>query len=416
MRLLWVSHLLPFPPQGGARQRSFGLLRGLAREAEVTFVGFNQADFCSPEEIDDACKGLSDYCTVAFTESIPSDTRFQGKRRLALKSLFTRHPYTINWLQSRAFAHRLRSVVADVQPDLAHFDTISLAPYRRLVGDIPATLNHHNVESHMLFRRAEKTSGTAARLYYRQEARRLDRYQTEVAGDFAMHLVCSPEDEARLRPSAPDARIEVIPNGVDITYFRPLDPAPPKTPKTLIFVGGLSWYPNVSAVQFLVERIWPRIPDPDARLTIVGRSPPEWLTAVCRRDPRVTVTGWVDDVRPVMARSTAFVCPIFDGGGTKLKVLDSLAMGVPLVANPIACEGIDVEDEKNVLLASTEEEFVRQIRRIWDDPALGPRLAARGVELIHAKYSFDAIGKRLSAFYAELVESARTHGGSPANA
>ena len=172
----------------------------------------------------------------------------------------------------------------------------------------------------------------------------------------------------------------------------------------------------MSAVQFLVHRVWPRIPDEDARLTIVGRSPPEWLSEICKRDPRVSVTGWVDDVRPVMSRATAFVCPIFDGGGTKLKVLDTLAMGVPLVAHPIACEGIDVTDEQNVLLASTEDDFVRQIRRVWDDPALGARLAARGIELIHAKYSFDAIGKRLTSLYTELVDSERRYGGSHASA
>ena len=210
----------------------------------MTFVGFNQTDFCSPDEIDDASRGLSEYCTVAFTEGIPVDARFQGKRRLALRSLFTRNPYTVNWLESPTFERRLRSVVADLKPDLAHFDTISLAPYRRLVPDVPATLNHHNVEAHMLFRRAEKTSRIVPRLYYRQEARRLERYQGEVAPEFQMHLVCSAEDEARLRPSAPDARIEVVPNGVDISYFRPLDLPPPKTPKSLIFVGGLVGTPT----------------------------------------------------------------------------------------------------------------------------------------------------------------------------
>lgn len=403
MRILWVSHLLPFPPQGGARQRAFGLLRGVAREHEVTFVGFNQADFCSPAELEDARDGLSKYCEVALVEGIPSDNRILGKQRLAIASLFKRNPYTINWLSSRAFGERLRSIVGELQPDLAHFDTISLAPYRRLAPGAVATLNHHNVESHMLLRRAERETGSLARQYYRQEALRLQRYERDVAPHFAMHLVCSSPDAARLRAVAPHARIEVIPNGVDTSYFHQSNPPPSKVRKSLIFIGGLSWYPNVSAVSFLIRRVWPLIPDLDATLTIIGRSPPDWLVRESQSDRRIVVTGWVDDVRPFMERSAVYVCPIFDGGGTRLKVLDALAMGVPLVASRIACEGIDVEDGRHVLIAGAAEEFARQINAVWDDAALAVQLATNGVDLIRTKYSFDAIGKELSTAYAGLV-------------
>ena len=405
MRFLWLSHLIPFPPLGGARQRSFGILRELSREFDVTFAGFNQADFCSPEEVEEACSGLSQYCTIAFTEPIPSDLRKFGKHRLAARSLFTRDPYTVNWLSSRRFRERLLSTVARLQPDLVHLDTISLAPYRTLAPRAVATLNHHNVESQMLLRRAEHATSPVARSYYRQEARRLQRFESAVAPQFGLHLVCSWPDAERLRLVNAGARAAVIPNGVDIEYFRPSIPPPQRTTKSLIFVGGLSWYPNLSAVKFLCQKIWSQIPDEDATLTIVGRSPPEWLVALSGRDPRVRVPGWVDDVRPLMERAAVYACPVFDGGGTKLKVLDALAMGVPLVANPVACEGIDVEDGCHVLLASTPSEFLRKIRLLWDDLAVGERLSANGIELIHGTYSYSVIGERLRQLYADLVMS-----------
>jgi glycosyltransferase involved in cell wall biosynthesis len=256
----------------------------------------------------------------------------------------------------------------------------------------------------MLQRRAEHEENPIARAYYRLEGRRLQHYEAKVASQFAAHLACSGPDADRLRMIAPDApRIEVIPNGVDMNYFRPSADPRASTPKSLVFIGGLSWYPNLSAVKLLCTGIWPLIPDADAVLTIIGRNPPDWLAALSRADPRIRVLGWVDDVRPWIGQSTVYVCPVFDGGGTRLKVLDALAMGIPMVAHPIACEGIEVKDGHHVLLAREPAEFVRKIRMLWEDPALRDKVSTAGIQLIRHRYSYGVIGAQVRGLYARLL-------------
>jgi len=316
----------------------------------------------------------------------------------------TRAPYTVNWLQSKTFATALRGAIKVNSYDLAHFDTISLAQYKSLLPDIPASLTHHNIESAMLLRRASIDSNAFRRAYFWQEGRRLELYESRIAKSFEIHLTCSALDATRLETISAHARTAVIPNGVDTGYF---DPAPferSQTPQSLVFAGGLTWYPNVSAIHFLVREVWPQLKRkyPNAVATIIGRRPPDWLKAAAAIDQSIRVTGFVDDVRPYMAGSQVYVCPIFDGGGTKLKVLDALAMGVPLVAHPISCEGITVTPERNVLLATTPNEFVEQIGRLFDDSDLRMRLSRAGRELAVSHYDFESIGRNLASIYDEL--------------
>ena len=412
MRVLWISHLIPFPPAGGARQRSFGLLSQVAKQHEIIFAGFNQTSFCPVDKLQAAIEGLQQHCHVEHVDSIPSDRGRVHRYALAARSLVTRNPYTINWLDKPAFREKIFEIVRTHAPDILHIDTVSLIPYRTVAPEIPAALNHHNVESRMLLRRAQHERNTALSAYYRQEGRRLRAYEKRTSTLFGAHLACSELDGEALQDISPSVRVEVVPNGVDRTYFRPSSPPPARQPKTAIFAGGLGWYPNASAVRFLIERVWPLIPDADARLTIVGREPPVWLREAALKDTRISVTGWVDDVRPHIEGSSVYVCPIFDGGGTKLKVLDALALGIPLIANPIACEGISVTNGIDVLFAETPQEFANKIVAVWNNPAAFEHIGANGVKLIADKYDIVGIGRRLASIYQELVDARRRRSGT----
>jgi glycosyltransferase involved in cell wall biosynthesis len=166
-----------------------------------------------------------------------------------------------------------------------------------------------------------------------------------------------------------------------------------------VFVGGMDLYANRSAVQLLVGEIWPRLAsDPSWRLIIVGRNPiPELLEAA--RDPRVSAPGFVNDVRPYVAAAGIYVCPIRDGGGTRLKVLDALAMGKALIATRLAVEGIEVEDGVHYLSAETVDDFVAQIRRVAAQSDLRKALGREGRAFVEARYGWESIGKRLLDAY-----------------
>jgi glycosyltransferase involved in cell wall biosynthesis len=408
MRILWLSHLVPYPPKGGVQQRSYNLIRELSKHHEVILLAFNQrAHLKDAPAVNDAVSHFSQFCKVEAVLPIDSDGQRFGRARLALRSLFGSQPYTIQWLDSTDYENAVTSAIRKYSPDAIHVDTISLARYRLLAPKIPAALNHHNIESDMLLRRAELESNLAARFYYWQEGKRLRSYERSVATNFEAHFTCSALDAQRLVTvvNKPLATV-VIPNGVDLAYFQPTGQHD-KKPESMVFAGRMSWYPNAAAMRFMVREVWPLMTKqcPGATLTIIGKSPEQELIAAAARDPRITVTGFVDDVRPYLESASVYVCPIFDGGGTKLKILDALAMGCALVAHPVACEGIEVTAGKNVLFATTAPEFVAATARLFEDPALRLSLAVEARRLAQSTYSFVEIGRKLAASYESLGES-----------
>ncbi len=416
MKILWISHFLPYPPKGGLLLRGYNLVRELSRYAAVDLLAFNQPRLLhpllpgshDPEAI--AIEELGRFCRVVGVENIPLSDRPWGAGVLAAKSLFSRYPYTVNWLVSRRFSDRLARVLAQTQYDVVHFDTISLAYYRHLLerhaSGSALSLGHHNIESHMLLRRAGKSGNWLKRLYYFQEGLRLARYEKRVCPEFDLNIVCSDLDANRLSKLARIPRIRAIENGVDIEYFRP--GAKAGDPKRLIFVGTMNWYPNVDAMRFFLSAVWPVLTqlEPGVSMEIVGANPPADLMEYQQKDTRVRVHGFVDDVRPYLAEAGIYVCPVRDGGGTKLKVLDAFSSGVPMVAHPIACEGIAVEDGRHVLLASDPDSYATKIIELMQDEPLRCRMATEARKLVETRYSFASIGRRL---YEEFSSISTTH-------
>jgi glycosyltransferase involved in cell wall biosynthesis len=214
-------------------------------------------------------------------------------------------------------------------------------------------------------------------------------------------------DATRLREIVPGTATLDVDNGVDVDYFAPGASGQVER-GGLVFAGTLSLYSNRDAVRYLLDEIWPALiaQNPERRLAIVGRNPgPEVLRAA--RDTRITVTGFVEDVRPHLDAASIYVCPIRDGGGTRLKVLDALAMGKPLVASGLAVEGLSMVDEEHYLKAETPAEYVKQITRLENDPELRRRLAAAGRDLAVRRYSWTVIGEKLERAYARAVTAGR---------
>jgi glycosyltransferase involved in cell wall biosynthesis len=218
----------------------------------------------------------------------------------------------------------------------------------------------------------------------------------------ATNLVVSDLDGARLRDIAPGAAVSVVDNGVDTDFWRPGTDG-----KGIIFAGTLGWYPNRDAVEFLLADVWPALvaKNADRRLVLVGRDPPPMAT-VAAKDARVEVTGFVPDVRPYMRSASISVCPMRVGGGTRLKILDSLAMALPLVSTAIGVEGLDLVENVHYLRAETAAEFVKQIDRLERDPELRANLGCAGRCLVVDRYDWSVIGRQLDAAYARAVPSA----------
>jgi glycosyltransferase involved in cell wall biosynthesis len=404
-----VSHVIPYPPKAGVLLRAYHLLKGVAQRADVDLFAFIQEPWLKTLFSDrDAglqeCRSeLQRFCRTVHFEPIARIARPYGQLRTAAEALFERESYVQGWLRSDSAENVLRRMRAESQYDLVHFDTIALARYRPLFDDITATLGHHNIESEMLARRAENEENRVKRWYFRREGRRLRQFEQRTAAQFASHITCSELDSERLRALVPAAHTHVVPNGVDCDYFQPQGLA--TRPDSLIFVGTMNWYPNVDAVLFLLRELWPalRRARPSVTLDLVGANVPESVKALAAQSAGVTVHGFVPEVRPMIESAAVYVCPIRDGGGTKLKILDACAMASCIVAHPIAIEGIDVVDGRQIVLASSAEEMVAQILRLLDNAVLRREIGQSARALMQERYSFAAIGASLAQHFTELA-------------
>ena len=411
MKILWLSHLLPFPSQGGGvLQRSANLIKTVAYVHDVTLLAFNQKNILrmfNPDlnlSLSSALNEINTYCKQVKVVDIECDEKYAGKFRLALSSLFSRLPYSIRWLSSDVYKKILNELLADNSYDVIWFDTISLAQYNLTTKmDCPLKiLNHHNIESDMMFRRASKENNILKKLYYQIEAYKLKHYEKNEVCKFDVNVTCSPLDSKRIEYIAPGVVTHVISNGVDTEFFLPDSTIAPD-PYTLVFIGGMSWYPNRDAMLFFARQIWPLLKEkiPSIKMNVVGESPPQELLDLAKVDRNYHVHGFVDDVKKYFNQAGIYVCPISDGGGTKLKILDALAMGKPIVANPVACEGIEVIDGKNVYFAEKAEEYVNRIHELVNNPTIRLEMERQNRQLILDKYSYRVIGCDL----LELIET-----------
>jgi glycosyltransferase involved in cell wall biosynthesis len=268
---------------------------------------------------------------------------------------------------------------------------------------MPKILNHHNIESHLLKRRIAFEPNPLKRLYYAIEANKLERYERRVCAEFDTNFTVSALDGERLLELVPSAKADVIANGVDVDYFT--HDGGPIVPGNLIMASGMNWFPNRDAVLYMCNEIWPMLSSrtPDLTWTVVGASPPQQLIDLAARDRRVIVTGFVDDVRPYLSRAEIYLCPMRDGGGTRVKILDALAMSKPIVSTTMGCEGIAVTPDVDVLIADSPEDFVRQIERLHSDASLRRDLSQAARKLAVDQYSWPVIGRNLGAIYRRLT-------------
>jgi len=398
MNILWLSHTFPYPPKGGVYQRSYNLIKETSQKHNVYLIAVSDRKI---KNLSEAVEHFKGFCSEVSIIELPFNNL--SKYFIALKSFFSLKPYTTQWIQNIEARKTIRHFIHKLNINVVHFDSIDVAPYIDEVKDLPKVLNHHNIESQMMMRRFIKEKNLLKKIYFFVEAIKLKKQEKILCAQFRSNVVVSNLDKDRLLKVCPSIKIDVIPNGVDINYFAPTQQN--YEPNTLIFAGGMTWYPNRDAMQYFCNKIWPLIKTyyPDVKMTIIGRNPPKNILKLSRLDPNIIVTGFVDDIRPYAERTHVYVCPIRDGGGTKVKILDALAMGKPIVAHPIAIEGIDGKAGEHFLLAKTPAEFLQQISNLFDNHELCKRLSHNGRELAIEKYDFKKIGEKLSCVYESIL-------------
>lgn len=395
-RVLIVTPDPPLPTWGfGTRVHQ--LARYLSAMHHVTLL--TSATETQAEDVRLLLDQFEDLRVVPSTGSRSRSTR---RTRQAI-SLFSRRPFYASELHCGSMREALADCIAELKPDVVQVESSRLFGFRFPVN-APVVLDEHNIESELLERMYRGEHSVLRRLYNALEFHKYRRVEQEAWGRAAAVVVTSNRESAVVAARLPKTRVNVVPNGVDPDYFAPSRTA--GDPATLVFTGLLSYRPNLEGVRWFLDHVLPRIHQvrPEVTVLVVGGSnQPESLEVLTR--PHVTFTGWVPDVRPFLAGATAVIVPIRVGGGTRLKLVEALSMAKPTVTTSVGCEGIDVADQRHVLIADDPAEFAGTVLRLLGDPDLRCRLGQAGRDLVLERYSWQRSASLLNAVHDELLES-----------
>lgn len=394
-----VLHLMPYspvPPTFGGALRSYHLLKHLVEYHQVTVACFGIPDV--PSRLKKTFNAnLEEIHVVPF----PRIGRF---RRLGqLYAHWTKDSFLQLECRSREMQTTLDRLLARDAYDLVQSEFYMMGSYH-FRTDALKILDSHNVE-HDIYRRMTVHAGSwLRRRHYDHEYRRLYAEELATCRKHDAIFVTSPRDKEILDAEVPAVPKFVVPNGVDTSYFTPTEQ--PHEPYSMVFTGMMGYVPNYDGMLYFLDKIFPLIQKeiPQVKIYVVGDRPPKELLK--RAAENIVVTGFVDDVRPYVWKSAVYVVPLRIGGGTRLKILEAMAMKKPIVTTSIGCEGINVRHRESVLIADYPREFAQSVIELFRNETLQNRLVQNGHELVHAQYEWSVIGKQVEMIYRTMTQSA----------
>jgi len=403
MKVLFLSPRQCQPLQSGAKLRDFYFAQALGRAAELTYVYFG-ADKAIP-----MTAAEMPFCRELVW--VPKPDTYAPLR--LLRGIVSRTPLPVLNYASREMDHAVEQLKRRVRFDLVHADSIHMKRYAGMAGRSEGSLtvfNWHNIESEAMRRFAGTVRSRPKAWYANMTATKLERAESSILRHASGHVVCSERERTRLLEVMPSTSVHVAENGVDTQYFGRWEPSYDERPVRLVFVGSMDYFPNEDGAVAFVENVWPhlRVSFPSITLQIVGANP----GVVVRRLGEVEgvqVTGTVPDVRPYYRDATAAIVPLRTGGGTRLKILESMSVGTPVISTAIGAEGLEVSSGKHILFAAATDApaWVKHVRTLLDNQTYRVLLANNARALAVDRYDWRSIGNRLADVYLSWHRKAR---------
>ena len=406
LNILYVSQMPASPPRFGAQARVHGLMTQLARRHDLAAVMLVDDEF----DAEECRRAMQAYCREVVLVPNPYVRQGIAKRLRQIQSLastrsFERLQVTVPGMQ-RALDRVLRTKRFDVVnlefSFLGHCDLRQAPPGERLPRLV---VDSHNIDYDLARQYARAGSSLARRLYAGANWRKLRREELGTYRDADGVYLCSAADEQRLLDEVRGIRTAVIPNAADVEYYQPRPTDPPPDGRTVVFFGLLSYVPNVDGVIHFLQDIWPRIAEayPKASCKIVGgRAPPSLLALA---GPRVELTGFVSDLRPHLAAAAAVVVPLRLGGGTRLKIVEAMAMGKAIVSTALGAEGITAVPGRDLLIEDEPAAFADAVNRLLAEPGLAARIGQSARQQAVERYTWSGAARELEGFYRRILEA-----------
>jgi glycosyltransferase involved in cell wall biosynthesis len=400
MNVVVVDGDLAYPPTSGKRLRTLNLLLPLARRHRIVYIARNNDDARAGLE---AATFLQDHGIAPhiIEESVARKSGPAFYARLAA-NLFSSLPYSVASHDRPLFRRAVRDYAAKNAVDLWQFEW---SPYVRALGAWPGARRlvvAHNVDSLIWQRYYETASQPLKRWYIKQQWRKFDRYEKAVL-PAVDRVVAVSEDDARLmRRDYGVTRVDVVDNGIDRAFFESVRGT--HDPKRILFLGSLDWRPNLDAIDLLLDRIFPevRAREPEARLLIVGRAPPPGLMQRVRTMPGIELHANVADVRPYLADSGLMAVPLRIGGGSRLKILESLAAGLPVVSTRVGAEGLELQSGRDLVLVDSVEQFAAALVEQMRDPTAIHKMTEQGRLRVLERYDWNVLAGKLEEVWEKV--------------
>lgn len=409
MNILYLSQLVPYPIDAGPKVRSYHVVQYLASAGhDVTLVAFRRAND-QPEHLAYLEQFCSEIHTVPMVRSRTRDMWHLGM------SILQQRPFLIARDHVDAMRELVGSLVQEQQYEAIHADQLWMAQYALGAqayfngeGATPRlVVDQHNAVHLIPQRLAETEPNPLKRRVLEREASAMKRYELETCARFD-RVVWVTDEDRRVIESASLLPMDsiTIPICVDPEVKSEVIRQP--GPQRVTFLGGLHWPPNAAGIVWFAREVWPQVLQqaPEARLTVIGKAPPQALLSQNKNIPNLDVTGYVEDPEPLLAETAVFIVPLHAGGGMRVKIIDAWSWGLPIVSTTVGAEGILYEDGEDLLIADGRDAFAQAVVRVLTQPILADRLSSAGRQKVESAYNWRTTYRAWSQVYP--VEAEKT--------
>jgi sugar transferase (PEP-CTERM/EpsH1 system associated) len=396
MKILWLKTELLHPVDKGGRIRTYEMLKQLKRDHFINYL-----TLCDPEDPLQAFEQAAEYCHRLTALGHRASQKFSAGFYYELGlNLGSPLPYAIQRYRSAAMQAAIEKAVRQVDYDVVVCDFLAPSVNLPEALNLPTVLFQHNVEAIIWERHYQNESNKLKKAYFFNQWRKMHNYERKACQRFDSIVAVSPIDRDLMRREFAIERVYDVPTGVDTNYFAPGQTE--SNPYELVFTGSMDWMPNEDAILYFCEAILPHIAReiPEVRLTVVGRNPTNRLTELAVTNPRLRVTGRVEDVRPYIDRAAAYVVPLRVGGGTRLKIYEAMAMAKPVISTTIGAEGLAVRNGEDLLLADAPQAFAQAVVAVLQEKAFAQKLGRAAREVVCEQFGWP----RAAATFAEICE------------
>lgn len=405
MKVLFLTQVLPYPPDSGPKVKTWNVIKSLAKDYDINLVSFVRGD----QSADVA--HLESICQAVHTIEIK---RGMIRDLWALTvSFLTHEPFLMVRDRRASMFQIVDQLCQETAFEIVHADQLNMAQYALNVIGAQRVLDAHNALWLLYKRLCETMNPGLKKWILNRDWRLLSRYEGDICRTFDAVLAVSEEDRSALEEVAGvQLPIKVIPISIDLNENSTIKRR--GSTERILHIGTMYWPANIDGVHWFLDEIWPLVRSRRNGVTfdIIGASPPKDLWQLNQDNSGVNVHGYVVDPTPFLEQAAMLVVPLRAGSGMRVKILNALAQGIPVVTSSVGCEGIQVISGRHLLIADDPETFANAVIAILEDNTLRDRLVSEGQELIRAKYDTRIVSTELCAVYYELINPEKNLNGS----